>query len=334
MPLMEIVTEPDARSPQEALAYLMKLRQILRYLGVSDADMEEGNFRCEPNLSLRAAGSTAYGSKVELKNLNSFRAALHAMEFEVERQTKILESGGRVASETRGWRDETNETFSQRSKEQAHDYRYFPEPDIPPFAVSRERVEEIRKRLPELPAERQQRFAAQFGLSEYESNLLTEARAKADYYEAAVQATGPSLAKPVANWLLGDLSRLLNNAGQEINETKVAPAQLAALVELVENGKISGTAGKQVIEAMFESGRDAADIVAERGLGTIEDEGVVGAAVNKVLSENAKAVADYQAGKTEVIKFLTGKVMQETRGRANAAQVQTILQTELARSAG
>ncbi|MFN0145506.1 MAG: Asp-tRNA(Asn)/Glu-tRNA(Gln) amidotransferase subunit GatB, partial [Dehalococcoidia bacterium] len=193
MPLMEIVTEPDARSPEEAVAYLMKLRQTLRYLGVSHANMEEGSFRCEPNISLRPVGSEKYGAKVELKNLNSFRAALRAMQFEVERQSRILDDGGRVASETRGWREETGETASQRSKEEAHDYRYFPEPDLPPLAIVPARVEELRSALPELPDARRARFEAAYGLSDYEANLLTESRAKADYFETAVRS-GASVA--------------------------------------------------------------------------------------------------------------------------------------------
>jgi aspartyl-tRNA(Asn)/glutamyl-tRNA(Gln) amidotransferase subunit B len=333
MPLMEIVTEPDARSPQEAIAYLTKLHQILRYLGASDADMEKGNFRCEPNLSLRPRGETKYGSKVELKNLNSFRAALRGMEFEVERQTRILNQGGHVVSETRGWREETQETASQRSKEQAHDYRYFPEPDLPPLANSREYVEELRRRLPELPDRRRERFMDAYGLTPYEANLLTESRARADYFEAAVNSSsGGDLAgraKLISNWLLGELSRLLNNAGIEIDETKVTPVQLAALVSMVEAGKISGTAGKQVLDTMFETGRDPDAVVAELGLGRIEDKGVVASAVKTVLAANEKAVADYRAGKTQALNSLLGQVMKETRGRADAADVQALLIAEL-----
>jgi aspartyl-tRNA(Asn)/glutamyl-tRNA(Gln) amidotransferase subunit B len=343
MPLMEIVTEPDARSPEEAVAYLMKLRQILRYLGVSDANMEAGNFRCEPNLSLREHGATTFGQKVELKNLNSFNAALRGMQFEVERQGRILDSGGRVTSETRGWREETGETASQRSKEQAHDYRYFPEPDLPPVAVTREYVEELRRRLPELPDARRQRFIEAYALTPYEANLLTESRAKADYFETALHgstdgraADGSSettqrKAKAIANWVLGDLSRLLNVESIEINDTVVRPEQLATLVSLVESGKVSGTAAKEVLGIMFETGRDPATIVMERGLGTIEDQGIIAAAVSKVLAANEKARTDYSAGKTEALKFLVGQVMKETRGRPNAAEVQALLQAELDR---
>ena len=285
---MEIVTEPDARSPAEAMAYLTKLRQILRYLGVSDANMEEGNFRCEPNLSLRSKGSTELGSKVELKNLNSFRAASRGMEFEVKRQAAILLAGGKVPSETRGWRDETGETASQRSKELAHDYRYFPEPDLPPLAVSREQVEELRRRLPELPEARRRRFVGAYGLSAHEAELICDSRTKADYYEAAVKATASAagLAKLTANWVLGDLSRLVNAAGIEVADSKVRPEQLAALVTLVDEGKVSGTSAKEVLDVMFETGGDPATIVAERGLGTMRDEDAVIAAV--------KAAADVE----------------------------------------
>jgi aspartyl-tRNA(Asn)/glutamyl-tRNA(Gln) amidotransferase subunit B len=339
MPLMEIVTEPDARSPQEAVAYLTKLRQILRYLGVSDANMEEGSFRCEPNLSLRPKGATSFGAKVELKNLNSFRAALRSMEFEVERQTRILNQGGKVVSETRGWREETGETASQRSKEEAHDYRYFPEPDLPPLAISRRQVDEIRARLPELPDARRQRFIEGYGLSPYEASLLTDSRPRADYFEAAVGAEAPgrngdlrARAKAIANWLLGDLSRLLNAGGIDVTEARVAPSQLAALVALVDAGRLSGTAAKQVLEEMFRSGRDPAAIVAERGLELIEDKGVVTEAIAKVIAANPKAVADYRAGKAETINPLVGQVMKEMRGRANAAEVRALLQAELSRA--
>ena len=341
MPLMEIVTEPDARSPEEAVAYLMKLRQILRYLGVSDANMEEGNFRCEPNLSLRPRGSTGYGKKVELKNLNSFNAAYRGMKFEVERQSRILDEGGTVASETRGWREDTGETASQRSKEQAHDYRYFPEPDLPPLRVTREKVAELRARLPELPDARRERFVSDYGLSAYEANLLTESRARADFLDAVVgELTGAAdldaqkAAKLASNWLSGDLARLMNEAGLDIDspELKVGPKGFAALLAMVSAGKVSGTAAKEVLTAMFESGRDAAAIVAERGLATIEDTGVVEAAVSKVIAANEKAIGDYRAGKVESLKFLVGQVMRETRGRANAADVQTLLIAELDRA--
>jgi aspartyl-tRNA(Asn)/glutamyl-tRNA(Gln) amidotransferase subunit B len=341
MPLMEIVTEPDARSPQQALAYLMKLRQILRYIGVSEANMEEGSFRCEPNLSLREPGGP-YGSKVELKNLASFRAALRGTEFEVARQTKILREGGHVVSETRGWRDEIQETASQRSKEQAHDYRYFPEPDLPYIAFPRERVEALRAALPELPDAKRARFESQYGLTSYEANLLTESRIKADFFEGTLKALvaktagadEKASAKTVANWLLGDLSRLMNDSNLDFDSDalKLTPAMLASLLALLGGGKITGAAAKEVLREAFESGAEPEQIVEAKGLGAIEDDDVVTEAVEKVIEANPKAVADYKAGKLEAVKFLTGQVMRETRGRANAADVQAALTSALDRA--
>jgi len=335
MPLMEIVTEPDARSPAEAVAYLTKLRQILRYIGVSDANMEEGSFRCEPNLSLRPLGSEKYGSKVELKNLASFRAALRGTEFEVERQTKILNEGGRVPSETRGWRDETNETVSQRSKEEAHDYRYFPEPDLPPIAVTREYVDELRASLPELPDARRARFISEYGLTDYEANLLTESRPKADYYEAALQALPgadtKAKAKTVANWVLGDLARLLNDADIDVDDPdmKLSAESLAKLIGLIQAGTIMGSAAKEVLRAAFETGAEPESIVAERGLAAIQDNDVIAEAVRKAIADNPKAVADYRAGKVAALQAIKGAVMRETRGRANAQEVEGLIKAEL-----
>jgi aspartyl-tRNA(Asn)/glutamyl-tRNA(Gln) amidotransferase subunit B len=338
MPLMEIVTEPDARSPVEAVTYLMKLRQILRYIGVSDADMEAGNFRCEPNLSLRPKGSDTYGSKVELKNLNSFRAALRAMEFEVERQTQLLSQGKKVESETRGWREETGETASQRSKEQAHDYRYFPEPDLPPLATSREWIKEVRQALPELPDARRSRFTSEFSLSAYEANLLTESRARADFYEASIaQVRGngdkQGTAKSVANWMLGDLARLLNDSGMDIDDPsqKLSVDNFASLLKLLQDGRITNSAAKQVLRIAFETGEDPAAIVAERGLGSMDNSDAVTVIVKKVIEDNPKPVAEYRSGKAGAINFLLGRVMSETGGRANAREVQKLLQGELDR---
>jgi aspartyl-tRNA(Asn)/glutamyl-tRNA(Gln) amidotransferase subunit B len=334
MPLMEIVTEPDARSPAEAVAYLTKLRQILRYIGVSDADMEEGNFRCEPNLSLRPRGSQAFGSKVELKNLNSFRAALRGTEFEVERQTKLLNEGKKVVSETRGWREDTQETASQRSKEEAHDYRYFPEPDLPPIAVSREWVEEIRASLPELPDARRTRFVSQYGLTDYEANLLTESRAKADYYETSLNLLGSpdaANAKLVANWLLGDLSRLLNDSGLELDsaDLKLGSESFAQLLKLLQAGTITNSTAKEVLRSAFETGAEPASIVTEKGLGAMENDGELAAIVRKIIADNAKIVAEYRGGKSGAINALLGLVMKETSGRANAGEVRSLLQAEL-----
>jgi aspartyl-tRNA(Asn)/glutamyl-tRNA(Gln) amidotransferase subunit B len=334
MPLMEIVTEPDARSPAEAVAYLTKLRQILRYIGVSDADMEEGNFRCEPNLSLRPVGSEEFGAKVELKNLNSFRAALRGTEFEVERQTRLLNEGKKVVSETRGWREDTQETASQRSKEEAHDYRYFPEPDLPPIAVSREWVEEIRQSLPELPDARRDRFSADFGLTDYEANLLTESRARADYFETSLNLLGEANAanaKLVANWQLGDLARLLNDSGIELDSPnlKLNAEAFTKLLKLLQSGSITNSAAKEVLRDAFDSGADPEAIVAEKGLGAMENSGELEEIVRKIIADNAKIVAEYRGGKSGAINALLGQVMKQTRGRANAGEVRSLLQAEL-----
>ena len=336
MPLMEIVTEPDGRSAEQAVAYLTKLRQVLRYLGVSDANMEAGNFRVEPNLSLRRPGSKEYGSKVELKNLNSFRAALRAMQFEVVRQARILSEGGYVLSETRGWREGIQETVSQRSKEQANDYRYFPEPDLPPLIVSRDLVEELQRHLPELADSRKARFINVYGLPEYEANLLTESRPLAEFFEATLLAEGSPPANHLreratllSNWLLGDLRKLLNKGNIEINQSNVEPRHLSRLAKLIQGGKISRTAGKQVIEEIFRSGKAPETIVAEKGLGQIEETKDITGILSEVLDANAPAVTDYRAGKTAALNALVGEVMKRTQGRANANQVQQHLCAEL-----
>jgi aspartyl-tRNA(Asn)/glutamyl-tRNA(Gln) amidotransferase subunit B len=338
MPLMEIVTEPDARSPAEAVAYLTKLRQILRYIGVSHANMEEGSLRCEPNISLRPFGQDKFGSKVELKNLNSFRAALRGTEFEVERQSKILNEGGKVVSETRGWREETQETASQRSKEEAHDYRYFPEPDLPPIAVSREWVADLQAQLPELPDARRERFVSQYALTPYEANLLTESRSKADFYEQTLGLVpGADLharAKLVANWTLGDVARLLNDAGLDFGDAAVRlqPDGLASLMRLLQSGSVTNAAAKEVLREAFTNGGDPEAIVKERGLGAIEAGDAVVEAVRKVITEQQKAVADYKAGKETALKALIGPVMRELRGRAQPQDVERLIKEELDRS--
>jgi aspartyl-tRNA(Asn)/glutamyl-tRNA(Gln) amidotransferase subunit B len=338
VPLMEIVSEPDLRSAEESRQYAIKLRQILRYIGVSTADMEEGSFRCEPNISLRPVGSDKFGIKVELKNINSFRAVYRALEFEVSRQTEVLESGGRVVQETRGWREDLGRTVSQRSKEYAHDYRYFPEPDLPVMTFSREYVESIRAGLPELPDAKRDRFIEQYGLTPYEAGLLTEARERADYFEACLapakeeeKAVLPRRAKSVANWMLGDFARLLHATETEIAEARVHPEQLYDMIRLIEDGTVTGTAAKAVFEEMFATGKGPRQVVEERGLTQISAADEITAVVEKVLAENPKAVADYRSGKQEAAKFLVGQVMRETRGRANAGVVQKLLRERLDR---
>ena len=332
IPLMEIVSEPDLRSAEEARSYLTTLRQVLRYIGASRANMEEGNMRCEPNVSIRPLGETSLGQKVELKNINSFRHAYDAIKFEVERQTKIVESGGRVAQETRGWREDTGQSVSQRSKEFADDYRYFPEPDLPTLAISREWVGDIGSSMPELPDARRRRFAEQYGLSDYDARVLTESRARADFFEATLALAGGDggqRAKTVANWVTGDFARLLNAAGVEIQDSRVRPQGLSELLDLVDGGVISGRTAKEVFDTMFNTGNPAGEIVKEAGLGQIESSGEVSAAIDKVIQDSPKAVEDYRSGKETAIKFLVGQAMRETRGRAKPEIVLQALREKL-----
>jgi len=332
IPLMEIVSEPDIRSAEEARAYLIKLRQLLRYIGASRANMEEGNMRCEPNVSIRPLGETAFGAKVELKNINSFRHAYDAIKFEVERQTSLVESGGRVVQETRGWREEIGQSVSQRSKEFADDYRYFPEPDLPTLVISRAWVEEIRSGMPELPDARRLRFREQYGLSEYDARVTTESRARADFFEATIAlAAGDKTqrAKAVANWINGDFARLLNAAAIEIQDARVTPEGLAQLLDLIDSGAISGKTAKNVFDTMFETGRRAVEIVKGSGLGTIESVDEVATAIDKVVQQSPRAVSDYLSGKETAIKFLVGQVMRETKGRARPETVLQMLREKL-----
>ena len=333
VPLMECVSEPDMRTPEEARAYLVALRQIFRYLEVSTADMEKGSFRCDANISLRPWGQEAFGTKVEVKNMNSFRAVYKALQFEQRRQAEALRSGERLRQETRGWVEDREVTVSQRSKEGSDDYRYFPDPDLPPLRVSRDRVEAIRAALPELPFARYTRFRADYGLAEFEANLLTEDRSKADYYEAAVAALGgisgttanEKTQKSVANWMVGEMARLLHEAGEGIGAVKISPAQLAELVALIDSGTISNKLAKDVFESMYESGRDPSAIVAASGQTQISDSDELRSVVQRVLDEQPRAVEDYRAGKREAVKFLMGQVMKATRGRANPKLVSEIL---------
>jgi aspartyl-tRNA(Asn)/glutamyl-tRNA(Gln) amidotransferase subunit B len=327
-PLMEIVSEPDVRSGKEARAYVTKLQQILRYIGASKANLEEGNMRCEPNISLRRTGATEFGTKVELKNLNSFRAVEQGIDYEIERQSRLLDAGERVVQETRGWREETGETVSQRSKEEAEDYRYFPEPDLPPVGISRSYVEELRAKLPELPDARRQRFVEQYGLGEYEANLLTATRGRADYYEAAVGEPGAH-ARAISNWMLGDFARLLNQDAIDPGESKVAPEALRELVQLIEGGTVSGTGAKSVLEEMYQSGKRPSLIVEEQGLTQITSSDEIGGIVARVIEANPKPVADYRGGKDSALKALVGQVMRESRGRANPQLAEQLLREQL-----
>ena len=335
VPLMEVVSAPDLRSPEEARAYLVTLHSIMQYLGVSSANMQDGNFRCDANVSLRPAGSAEFGTRTEVKNMNSFRAVYLALNYEVERQQRILEDGGRIVQETRGWVEERGVTVSQRSKEHAHDYRYFPEPDLPPLAVAAGWVEEIRRRLPELAARRKARFIEEYGLPRYDADLLTGSRALADYFEAALAlrpTSGPDLptfAKNVSNWMLGDLSRLMNLENRDITEVQVTPAHLVELLALIDAGTLSGTLAKTVLEEAFTSGAEPAKIVREKGYSQINDSSVVEAAVAQALADNPQAVADYVKGKETAARFLVGQVMKLTRGQAKPELALELVQAGL-----
>jgi aspartyl-tRNA(Asn)/glutamyl-tRNA(Gln) amidotransferase subunit B len=326
-PLMEVVGEPDLRSPEEARQYLIKLRSILQYLGVSTGNMEEGSFRCDANISIRPVNSKELGPKVEVKNMNSFRAVFRALEFEARRQRKLAETGERLVQETRGWVEEEGKTVSQRSKEYAHDYRYFPEPDLPPLCIEQAWVEQIKARLPELPEARRDRFMSQYGLPLYDANLLTETRATAEYFESCLKLGDASStkAKALSNWILGELTRLLNATNTDISNSKIGAGELCHLIDLVQKGNISGTSAKAVFEVMYNSGQPADDIIKQQGLSQITDTHEIEAAIEQIIANNPQPVADYKAGKTQAIKFLVGQVMKATRGRVNGNQAQELL---------
>lgn len=329
VPLMEVVSEPEISSPEEARDYLIRLRNILRYLGVSTGNMEEGSFRCDANISIRPVASKEFLPKVEVKNMNSFKAVYQALEYESRRQKEVLEEGGELVQETRGWIDESGITVTQRTKEYADDYRYFPEPDLPPLVWDRAWIEEIRARLPELPEARKDRFMAQYGLPLYDANILTSSRAMADYFENCVKLTDPGKAKAVSNWLLGDFSRLLNATNTEIENVKISPKHLAEMLGLVDNGTISGPAAKAVFEEMFHSGKGASEIITEKKLSQISDASEIREVVKQVMANNTGAVADYTSGKQQALTFIIGQVMKATRGRANPGVVREIIIHEL-----
>src|ERR1700730_7362018 len=327
-PLAEIVSEPDMRTPEEAYAYLTTLRQILLYTGVSDCNMEEGSLRCDANVSVRVRGSREFGTKVEVKNLNSFRFLQKALEYEIERHIGVLESGGRISQETRLWNQIANRTDSMRSKEKAHDYRYFPEPDLLPVHVSVAWREEIRSTLPELPEAKRARFVSAYGITPYDAEVLTSTQARADYLEAANKAGASG--KNAANWMQTELLRRLNDSGDEIEASPVSPGALAELLKLVESGQITAAIGKKVFAAMFESGRSAAEIVAAEGLAQISDTSAIEAAAREVIEKNPDNVAKFRSGNEGVFKFFVGQVMRSTRGQANPQAVNDILRKLLA----
>lgn len=336
VPLMEIVGEPDLRSPEEARQYLIKLRSILQYLGVSTGNMEEGSFRCDANISIRPENSPDSMAKVEVKNMNSFKAVYRALEYEAGRQRRAVAEGKKLTQETRGWVEEKGKTVSQRSKEYAHDYRYFPEPDLPPLFLSREWVEEIKAKLPELPEARRDRLVAEYGLPLYDASLLTSSKAMADYFEDCLQTEeyrrlprGKG-AKEISNWLLGETSRIINANNIDISEfrERVSPEQFCELV-LSSHTTINMVTAKSVLEEMFNTGRGVADIIGQRGLSQISDTGTIEKEVEEVIKANEPAVADYRAGKEQALKFLVGQVMKATRGRANPKLVNEVLKKKL-----
>ena len=327
VPLMEIVSEPDMRSAEEARAYLTTLHSLLQYLGVTTGNMQDGSFRCDANISIRPKGSSEFGNRTEIKNMNSFRSVFQALNFEAERQRRVVEAGERVAQETRGWVEGRAVTVSQRSKEDAHDYRYFPEPDLPPLDIAPEWVAEIGERLPELAPQRRDRFCREHGLPDYDARLLTASKAMADYFEQAVNLgqTPDTLAKQISNWMLGDLSGLLNQENRDISDSPVSPEHLVELIGLVDEGAISVTMGKTVLEEVYASGDSPSRIVEQQGYTQISDTSSVEPSVLEALDANPRAVADYLSGKESAAKFLVGQVMKLTRGQAKPELVNQLV---------
>ncbi|MEK6683318.1 MAG: Asp-tRNA(Asn)/Glu-tRNA(Gln) amidotransferase subunit GatB [Nitrospirota bacterium] len=327
VPLLEIVTEPDIRSIDEAVTYLKTLRDILVYLDVCDGNMEEGSLRCEPNLSLRPVGQKEFGTRVELKNINSFRFVQKAMEYELRRQEKVLREGGRVVQETRLWNTEKEITVVMRSKEEAHDYRYFPEPDLVPLMIPADRVEEIRKTLPELPDAKRERFAREYGIPVYDAEVLTISKDLAHYFEACV-AVYPQ-PKTVSNWIMTELLRELNNSGREIADCPIPPERFAGLLKLIDDGTISGKIAKMVFEEMVRTGRSPEEIVKEKGLVQISDAGAIEVLIDDVLAAHPNERESYRQGKSQLLGFFVGQVMKRSQGKANPGKVNERLKTKL-----
>ena len=327
VPLMEIVSEPDIRGAEEAAEYMRKLRTILRYIDVCDGNMEEGSLRCDANVSVRPVGQKEFGTRAELKNMNSFKNVAKAIEYEIKRQVQIIEDGGRVVQETRLWDANQNITQSMRGKEEAHDYRYFPEPDLVPIEVGKEWLDEIRASLPELPDAKKNRLVSEYGIPEYDAAVLTESSAVADYYEKAAKDSGqPKLA---SNWVMGDVMRELKNDNIEIEACPLQPERLAGMLRLMEDGTISGKIAKTVFEEMYRSGKDAATVVKEKGLVQITDESAIEKVIDEVMSANPGNVEAYRAGKVALMGFFVGQVMKATGGKANPAKVNELLKKKL-----
>ncbi|MFZ1040304.1 MAG: Asp-tRNA(Asn)/Glu-tRNA(Gln) amidotransferase subunit GatB [Anaerolineales bacterium] len=330
VPLLEIVSEPDLHSAEAARAYGEALRDIVRYLGVNSGDMEKGVIRFEANVSVRPTGTTELGTRTEVKNLNSFRALERSIEYEIARQSKIIEAGKTVEQETLGWNEARGETYSQRSKEDAHDYRYFPEPDLPPLVVENTWIEDIRKDLPELPRARYLRFIKDYGLMEYDAARLTDEKNIADYFESAIRRLPPNIpVKVIANWMLGDLFSLMNQANLTVSQLKVRPEALVELVKIASDGEINQSGAKEVLAEMFASGKDAEEIVEARNLKQVSDESLISNLVKETLAENPKEIQSYKAGKVGVANFLFGQVMKKAAGKANPQVVRAELDKQL-----
>jgi aspartyl-tRNA(Asn)/glutamyl-tRNA(Gln) amidotransferase subunit B len=327
VPLIEIVSEPDMRSAAEAAEFFSRLRDTLVWLGVNDGNMEEGSLRCDANVSVRPVGHEKFGTKAEVKNVNSFRYLQKAIEYEINRQIEVVESGGRVLQETRLFDSSTGRTHAMRSKEEAHDYRYFPEPDLPPLVVDAARIERVRVTMPELPEARRQRFVAAYGIPEYDAGVLTQSAALADYFEEVARRAGNP--KAASNWVMGELLRTLNERGETIAEVPLTPLALAGLVILIDKGTISNAIGKEVFARMFDSGRSAEEIVQTEGLAQIGNESELLAIVRDVIGRNREAVTQYRAGKNQTFGFLVGQVMKGSKGKANPKMANDLLRREL-----
>jgi aspartyl-tRNA(Asn)/glutamyl-tRNA(Gln) amidotransferase subunit B len=327
--LIEIVSGPDIRTAEEAGQYLRSLRDILRYLEICDGDMEKGSFRCDANVSVRPRGQGEFGTRTELKNMNSFRHVEKALEYEIKRQITLLEGGEKVVQESRLWDEDQERTISMRGKEEAHDYRYFPDPDLVPLEVSEAWIEDIRGTLPELPAEKRDRFVDQYGIPEYDAGILTASRALADYYEECIRLSGE--AKMVSNWIMGDLLRELKKDDREIEECPVTPKHLTSMLKMIKDGVISGKIAKAVFEEMYRSGREPQKIVQEKGLVQLTDSGEIQRVIQGVLEENPKLVEDYREGKEQLLGFFVGQVMKATRGKANPKLVNELLRKSLSK---
>jgi aspartyl-tRNA(Asn)/glutamyl-tRNA(Gln) amidotransferase subunit B len=327
-PLLEIVSEPDLRSAKEAVAYMKKIHTLVRYLGICDGNMQEGSFRCDANVSVRPAGQAEFGTRAEIKNLNSFRFVERAINYEVERQIDLIESGGKVVQETRLYDPDKGETRSMRSKEEANDYRYFPDPDLLPLAIGEDLIESVRATLPELPDEKAARFVRDFGLSEYDAGVLTASREMADYYETVVSRLGGN-AKLAANWVMGELSGALNKENLDVTGSRVGADALAGLLVRIVDNTISGKIAKEVFEAMWSEGATADAIIDSKGLKQITDTSAIEKAIEEVMAKNPQQLADYRSGKDKLFGFFVGQVMKATQGKANPAQLNELLKRKL-----